>query len=120
MDISRDHTHVRLLPWLFLAMAVVTEVIGTSFMAMASRNGEFYGYIVMGGAIALSYYLMAQALNGISIGVAYAVWEGLGVGLLTLIAVFILGEVISLQKILGLTLSVAGIVCVTMGEGDQQ
>ncbi len=120
MNISREHTDVRLLPWFFLAMAVVTEVIGTSFMTMASRNGELYGYLIMGGAIALSYFLMAQALNGISIGVAYAVWEGLGVGLLTLIAIFIFGEAISLQKIVGLTLSVIGIVCVTMGEGGEQ
>lgn len=104
------------LPWLFLAAAVVTEVIGTSFLAVAAREGSNSGYVIMGVAMALSYYLLSLALEGISIGVAYAIWEGLGVTLLTIIAIVVLGDSISKQEVLGMMLAVAGIICMTLGE----
>ncbi len=105
-----------ILPWLYLAAAIVTEVVGTSFLAAASRNGAVIGYVVMAAAIALSYYFLAHALRRIAVGVAYAIWEGVGVTLLTLIAVLVFGDTLSWQVVIGLTIAIAGIVCVAIGE----
>ncbi|KAF1016816.1 MAG: Spermidine export protein MdtJ [Stenotrophomonas maltophilia] len=107
---------VALIAWGCLLVAIVAEVVGTSFMAHAAREGALAGYAVMAGALALSYYFLALSVRCISVGVAYAVWEGLGLTLLTGVGVLVFAEHLSLQQLAGLVLAVVGIVCVTLGE----
>ncbi|MBA8735842.1 SMR family transporter [Chromobacterium violaceum] len=102
--------------WLVLLAAIVCEIVGTSFMAVAARSGGYLGYVWMSLALALSYYLLSLALRAISVGVAYAVWEGLGLVGLTAVSVLLFGEKLVPQEIVGLGLALLGLVCVTMGE----
>ncbi|KJH67339.1 DMT family transporter [Chromobacterium violaceum] len=102
--------------WLVLLAAIVCEIVGTSFMAVAARSGGYLGYVWMSLALALSYYLLSLALRAISVGVAYAVWEGLGLVGLTAVSVWLFGEKLVPQEIVGLGLALLGLVCVTMGE----
>ncbi|WMJ69478.1 SMR family transporter [Stenotrophomonas sp. 24(2023)] len=104
------------LAWGCLLVAIIAEVVGTSFMAYAARTGVASGYLVMAAALALSYYFLALSVRHIAVGVAYAVWEGLGLTLLTLVGVLVFAEHLSLQQVAGLALAVLGIVCVTLGE----
>ncbi len=104
-----------LVAWACLTVAIVAEVVGTSFMAHAARDGGWTGYLVMAGALALSYFFLAQSVRRIAVGVAYAVWEGLGLTLLTVVGLTVFGESLSLQQLAGLVLAVVGIVCVTLG-----
>ncbi|MEN2428173.1 DMT family transporter [Chromobacterium vaccinii] len=105
-----------LVAWLILMAAIVCEIVGTSFMAVAARSGGYLGYVWMSLALALSYYLLSLALRAISVGVAYAVWEGLGLVGLTAVSVWLFGEKLVPQEVLGLGLALLGLVCVTMGE----
>ncbi|WP_313140478.1 SMR family transporter [Stenotrophomonas sp.] len=105
-----------LVAWACLTVAIVAEVVGTSFMAHAARDGGWVGYAVMAAALALSYYFLALSVRRIAVGVAYAVWEGLGLTLLTVVGVWVFGEHLSLQQLAGLGLAVVGIACVTLGE----
>lgn len=107
---------VALAAWACLTVAIIAEVVGTSFMAHAARDGGWSGYLIMAGALALSYFFLAQSVRRIAVGVAYAVWEGLGLTLLTVVGLTVFGESLSLQQLAGLMLAVAGIVCVTLGE----
>lgn len=102
--------------WACLTVAIVAEVVGTSFMAHAARDGGWTGYVVMAAALALSYYFLALSVRRIAVGVAYAVWEGLGLTLLTVVGISVFGESLSLRQLAGLVLAVVGIVCVTLGE----
>ncbi|MEN6080079.1 SMR family transporter [Chromobacterium piscinae] len=102
--------------WLILMAAIVCEIVGTSFMAIAARSGGYLGYLWMSLALALSYYLLSLALRAISVGVAYAVWEGLGLVGLTAVSVWLFGEKLVPQEVLGLGLALLGLVFVTMGE----
>ncbi len=105
-----------LVAWLFLFLAIITEVTGTSFLASATRNSNYIGYIVMAIAIALSYFFLALSTKKISIGVAYAIWEGLGLTMLTIIGILIFNESVSFMEFLGLIAAIIGIICVTLGE----
>lgn len=102
--------------WLYLSFAILLEVIGTSFMADAARFGHTWGYGVMAIALALSYYLLSCAIQKISVGVAYAVWEAVGLVLLALVGVFLFHETLVPMEVAGLGLAVLGIVLVAMGE----
>ena len=115
------------LSWLFLIAAILTEVAGLTAMKAMTANvgsgnvglggyGGYAGYLIMYGAIALSYFFLAKAVEKISVGVAYAVWEGSGVALITLVSVAIFGHHLTGREMLGLALAVAGILCVNAGE----
>lgn len=109
-------SNTRVIAWLFLLAAIFFEVLGTSFMTSAARNGGNIGYIIMGAALAASYYFLALSIRSIGVGIAYAIWEGLGVTLLTLVGYFVFLENISIQEFIGLGIAIIGIVCVALGE----
>lgn len=104
------------LSWLFLIAAILTEVAGLTAMKAMTAGGGYAGYLIMYAAIALSYYFLAKAVEEISVGVAYAVWEGSGVALITLVSVLIFGHHLTAREMLGIGLAVAGIICVNAGE----
>lgn len=62
--------------WMFLGLAIITEVIGTLSMKYASVSGGSAGIIVMYIMIASSYILLSMAVKKVALGVAYALWEG--------------------------------------------
>jgi spermidine export protein MdtJ len=106
-----------LLARLFLTGAILTEVAGTSTMALIpeSETGWLH-HLPMWLLIALSYLLLAKAAKTISIGIAFALWEGLGIALITAVSVLFLGYELSVQEWIGLALAIVGIVMVTLGE----
>lgn len=106
-----------LLARLFLKGAILTEVAGTSTMALIpeSETGWLH-HLPMWLLIALSYLLLAKAAKTISIGIAFALWEGLGIALITAVSVLFLGYELSVQEWIGLALAIVGIVMVTLGE----
>ncbi|WP_237386401.1 multidrug/spermidine efflux SMR transporter subunit MdtJ [Xenorhabdus sp. Sc-CR9] len=101
--------------WIFLALAIVTEVIGTLSMKHASISGDFTGMIVMYTMITTSYILLAIAVKKVALGVAYALWEGIGILFITTFSVLWFNESLSLMKIGGLTLLISGIALIKIG-----
>lgn len=101
--------------WLFLLMAIVTEVIGTLCMKYASDTGNIHGHIIMYFMITLSYILLSISIKRVALGVAYALWEGIGVVLITLSSVMLFGEDVSLLKAIGLATLLTGIVLIKSG-----
>lgn len=104
------------MPFVFLMLAVVTEVAGTLSMHESGQSGNPWMYLLMSFFITVSYVFLSFALKKIPVGIAIAIWEGLGVTLITLIAVVFLGQTVSLQKLAGLVLAVAGIILLNFGE----
>ncbi|KMW74789.1 spermidine export protein MdtJ [Photorhabdus luminescens subsp. luminescens] len=101
--------------WLFLAMAIVTEVIGTLSMKHASVSGGVVGMAVMYIMIAASYILLAMAVKKVALGVAYALWEGVGILFITVFSVMWFDESLSLMKVGGLALLITGIMLIKSG-----
>ncbi|MBC8949497.1 MULTISPECIES: multidrug/spermidine efflux SMR transporter subunit MdtJ [Xenorhabdus] len=106
--------------WVFLVLAIVTEVIGTLSMKQASVSGDFTGMVVMYTMITTSYILLAVAVKKVALGVAYALWEGIGILFITTFSVMWFNESLSLMKISGLVLLIAGIALIKMGEKKSQ
>ncbi|AWX87733.1 TPA: multidrug efflux SMR transporter subunit KpnE [Klebsiella quasipneumoniae subsp. quasipneumoniae] len=101
--------------WILLALAIIAEITGTLSMKWASISGGHTGFILMLAMIALSYIFLAFAVKKIALGVAYALWEGIGILLITLFSVLLFDESLSLLKIAGLTTLVVGIVLIKSG-----
>ena len=102
--------------WLFLILAIATEVAGTLTMKESGHTGNVWMYVLMWLFIITSYSFLSLALKKIPIGIAIAMWEGIGVSFITIISFFILGEQVSTQKMIGLALAVTGMVFLHFGE----
>ena len=100
--------------WILLGLAIATEITGTLSMKWASVSEGNGGFILM-LVISLSYIFLSFAVKKIALGVAYALWEGIGILFITLFSVLLFDESLSLMKIAGLTTLVAGIVLIKSG-----
>lgn len=101
--------------WFLLALAIASEITGTLSMKWASVSGDHAGYILMLPMITLSYIFLAFAVKKIALGVAYALWEGIGILLITLFSVLLFNESLSIAKVAGLAILVIGIVLIKSG-----
>ncbi|AKR77553.1 MULTISPECIES: multidrug/spermidine efflux SMR transporter subunit MdtJ [Edwardsiella] len=106
--------------WIFLACAIVAEIIGTLSMKWANVSGTTSGNVVMLLMVTLSYILLAFAVKRVALGVAYALWEGIGILFITLFSVLWFDEPISALKLSGLGLLVGGIILLKSGTVKQR
>ena len=100
--------------WFYLLVAIVAEVTATSALkasAAFTRPGAS-AVVVVGYSVA--FYFLARALDTVPVGVAYAVWSGIGIVLITLIAWLVYGQALDLAAIVGLALIVAGVVVLNL------
>lgn len=102
--------------WVFLTLAIVGEVLGTSLMKVFSSEGHIVlGTLVAMFAVGVSYLLLSQATLRISVTFANAAWEGLGMILITVVSFVWLQEQVSLFQLLGVGLALVGIGVVHYG-----
>lgn len=101
--------------WILLALAIVAEITGTLSMKWASISDGNIGFILMLAMITLSYIFLAFAVKKIALGVAYALWEGIGILLITLFSVLLFDETLTTMKMAGLSTLVVGIVLIKSG-----
>lgn len=100
--------------WILLALAIATEITGTLSMKWASVGNGNAGFILMLVMITLSYIFFFCGKK-IALGVAYALWEGIGILFITIFSVLLFDEALSTMKIAGLLTLVAGIVLIKSG-----
>lgn len=105
--------------WLFLATAIVTEVIGTVAMKYGAHQGSHaVGLTVMFVMLVLSYTSLAMAVKRIPLAVAYGMWESLGLVLITLCSAWLFAEELKPVKVVAIGLIIAGIVLLERGTDE--
>lgn len=96
--------------WIFLAIAIVSEVIGTSALKSSDGFSRLWPSVLVVLGYGVAFYFLSLTLRVIPVGVAYAVWSGVGIVLITLVAWIFLGQKLDLPAMAGMTLIVAGVV----------
>jgi len=104
--------------WIYLFAAIGCEIVGLVAMKLASLNYALLGLLVMYIMIGCSFYLLSLAVRKIPLGVSYALWEGIGIVLITAISVMWFNEHLNVYKIIGLGLLIAGIFLIKSGVYD--
>jgi small multidrug resistance pump len=102
---------------LFLAGAIASEVVGTLFLRASEGFSRLWPSLGTVAGYALSFALLAQALRSIDVGIAYAVWAGVGTALVTIIGMIALGEPATALKFAGAALVVVGVVILNLSGG---
>jgi small multidrug resistance pump len=97
--------------WLYLTLAIVFEVVGTTSMKLSDGFTKLSPSVVMFVCYMASLALLTMALkNGIELGVAYAVWGGLGIALIVAIGCVFFGEAMTGIKLGCIALIIVGVV----------
>ncbi|MPS25505.1 MAG: QacE family quaternary ammonium compound efflux SMR transporter [Alcaligenaceae bacterium] len=101
--------------WFFLAVAIAAEVAGTSFMKWSSVHGHLGGLAAMFILLGASYYALSLAVIRVPVGLAYAVWEGVGLVAITLVSLAWFGESLGPMKAAGIAAVLGGILLIKRG-----
>ena len=101
--------------WFFLLISIVLEVVGTSILKYSQLYWGFNGVPITVGLLCLYYLTLSRALFRVPIGVAYAIWEGVGLSLIVGISVLLLGESLTPARIVGLSCVFLGSVLIHRG-----
>lgn len=98
-----------------LAGAILAEILGTTSMKYSHgltrlwpSLGTLFGYLI-------AFVLLAQVLKSMSVGVAYAIWSGVGTAAIAAIGMLFMGEAATAVKVLGVLLVIAGVVVLNLG-----
>ena len=98
--------------YLILALAVIAETIGTSALQASQQFSRLWPSVLVVVAYGVSFWLLAQTLRVMPVGVVYALWSGLGILLIALIGFVVFGQRLDLPAVLGIGLILAGIVVI--------
>ncbi|MBL8198127.1 MAG: multidrug efflux SMR transporter [Chromatiales bacterium] len=104
--------------WTYLTAAIISEVIGTSFLKSADGFTRLVPSLIVVVAYVASFYFLSLALKTLALGIAYAVWAGTGVALITLASFAFFGEKLDAPAIIGILLIVAGVVVINVFSGS--
>lgn len=100
--------------WIWLAIAIVAEVIATSALKASASFTRLVPSVVVIAGYCVAFYFLARALEFIPVGIAYAIWSGVGIVLIALIAWLLYGQTLDLPALVGLALIVAGIAVLNL------
>jgi small multidrug resistance pump len=100
--------------YIYLGMAIVAEVIATSFLAKSAGFTRLAPTSVALTGYAISFYLLSLTLRSVPTGVAYAIWSGVGIVLVSAGAYFWQGQKLDLPALLGMGLIIAGVLVINL------
>ncbi len=100
--------------WLFLSIAIISEVIATSALKSSEGFTRLIPSILVVGGYLLAFYFLSLTLKAIPIGIAYAIWAGVGIVLIALVGWWLYGQKLDLAAIIGMALILAGVAVINL------
>jgi small multidrug resistance pump len=100
--------------WIFLSVAIVSEVIATSALKASDGFSRPWPSLVVVTGYAIAFYFLSLTLKTVPVGVAYAIWSGAGVALIALIGWAFFGQALDMPAIIGMLLIVAGVIVLNL------
>ena len=98
--------------YVYLSIAIVAEVIATTFLKESQGFTKFWPSVVTAAGYGVAFYCLAQTLNTVPTGIAYAIWSGVGIILIAAIAWVFQGQRLDAPAMIGMGLIIAG--CIVM------
>ena len=100
--------------WLFLIVAIISEVVATSALKSSEGFTKIYPSLIVIIGYGAAFYFLSLTLKTIPVGVAYAIWAGLGTVLITAVGWYFFEQRLSLLTLVGIGLILAGVVLINL------
>ncbi|MFK4057808.1 SMR family transporter [Brevundimonas sp. NPDC046655] len=100
--------------WAALLGAIGFEVLGTTLLQQSQQFTRLWPTVGLALCYGLAFYLLTIALKQMPVGLAYAIWSGLGVVLISVIGLFLFKQKLDLPAVVGLVMIVGGVVVINL------
>jgi len=97
-----------------LFLAILSEVIATTSLKFSEGFTRLVPSVVVVIGYGLSFYLLSVALKAMPLGVAYAIWSGVGLILTVIAGMVLFRETLDWARVVGILLIIAGIVFINV------
>nr|WP_033339829.1 multidrug efflux SMR transporter [Catenuloplanes japonicus] len=105
------------MPYLLLGVAISAEILGTSLLKATDGFTRPWPTLLVATCYVGSFWALSRTVQFIPVGVTYAIWSGVGTAAIAAIGAVFLGEPLSLIKVAGLGLVIAGVVTLNLSGG---
>jgi len=100
--------------YLYLGIAIIAEVVATSALKSSQGFTKPLASIVVVVGYCIAFYCLSIVLKTIPIGIAYAIWAGLGIVLITIVGYFFYQQKLDAAAVIGMILIVSGVVIINV------
>ena len=100
--------------WVYLLLAIVSEVVATSALKSSESFSRVWPSVLTVVGYGVAFYLLSLTLREMPVGIAYAIWSGVGIVLVSLAAVVLFGQKLDLPALIGMGLIVAGVIVINV------
>ncbi|POP51191.1 DMT family transporter [Zhongshania marina] len=100
--------------YIYLAIAIISEVIATSALKSSDGFSKLMPSIAVVLGYGIAFYCLSIVLRTMPVGITYAIWSGLGVVLIAIVGLLYYGQRLDLPALLGMCLIVAGVVVINV------
>jgi len=111
---TRTVRHSQPMQWIYLAIAIVSEVVATSALKAAEGFTRLVPSTLVVVGYALAFYFLSLTLRTIPLGVAYAIWAGVGVALVALVGWVVYHQSLDIAALIGISLIVSGVIVLNL------
>lgn len=98
--------------YIYLVAAILAETIGTTALQASQQFTRLAPSLIVVAGYGISFYLLALALREIPVGIAYAIWSGLGIVFIATIGYLAFGQRLDLPALLGIAMILGGILVI--------
>jgi multidrug transporter EmrE-like cation transporter len=96
--------------WLVLFIAIAAETIATSAMKSSEGFTKLIPSVIVVLGYGVAFYFLSVTLRTIPVGIAYAIWSGVGIVLITLVGWILFDQKMDAPALIGMALIIAGVV----------
>lgn len=113
-NLSLRLTYSVFMKYLFLLIAIISEVIATSALKQANSFTRLGPSIIVVIGYGVAFYFLSLTLKSMPVGIAYAVWSGVGILLISAIGAIFYKQMLDLPAIIGLSFIIIGVIIVNV------
>ena len=100
--------------WVYLSIAIFSEVIATSALKAAKGFTVPVPSVIVIIGYAAAFYFLSLTLRTIPVGIAYAIWSGVGIVLVSVIALVLYGQRLDTPAVIGISLIIVGVLVLNL------
>lgn len=103
-----------MLRYILLLLAIVFETIATSFLKQSEQFSKLWPTVMMVVCYGASFYFLSIVLKTMPIGIAYAIWSGVGIVLIGFIGWLVFKQSLDFPAILGMGMIIVGVIIINL------
>jgi small multidrug resistance pump len=100
--------------YLYLAIAIIAEVIATTALKASNEFTRLGPSVVVIIGYCIAFFLLSVVLRTIPVGIAYAIWSGLGIVIISVVAAIIYKQVLDIPALIGIGFILIGVIVINV------